>query len=273
MSPPIKIQTTARPMRNGPASSGATQAAPTPSGPRSTSRTLPNGLPPNQRRLGIHDADKPGRRGKLESLVQGFKKIRKKLGLSSRRPAPTNGVAAQGLETNCGPGRIASLPPAPNPAEDDSNEIQNRRNLRRWGDSEVLVQGLGKIREGRGLSAPRAKKARALTDAMTHLIGELGINQTHVLMARRYIDRLPKELLLKFSDKQLAPGCLLLAVRYGNEAGHTWPTRKWADITSALSKDLLHTQMSILKALEFNLSVGEVGPEMPVSLAETVEPQ
>lgn len=141
-----------------------------------------------------------------------------------------------------------------------ASKIQDPRNLSMPGNGTSMIQGVELRRSALGATSPLPpEKAIALNNYLSSIIFSGKISQTHVLIARNYLDRLPQAVFSQFDLTQLAAGCLTLAMKYGNDA--TRSPNTWSRITGLSKDSLMHTEISIVKALGFNMSVGDVGPE------------
>lgn len=143
----------------------------------------------------------------------------------------------------------ANVGPGPNPLD-----IQDPRNLCVVGSSRALVEGIV-----RRASKPMSAELVATVERYAYLVLDtLQIDQTHVLMARRYLERLPANVLSGLGSIKLVAGCLMLAMKYGND--QQVAPREWSRVTGIRVVDLMGIERSILKGLQWDVSVGDVGP-------------
>ena len=176
-------------------------------------------------------------------------------GLATRTSPPQAGVAAARprfrAPANAGPGPVAH-----------PLDLQDPRNLSMQGNGMTLIAGIERTRARLGATTPLpAPIVQGMNDYMRGIIQGARISQTHVLMAQRYLERLPAAVQQEFQGKRLVAGTLMLAMKYGNDNGYS--PGAWSRLTGIGKEELMHIELSMIKALEFDMSVGDIGPEVP----------
>ena len=141
----------------------------------------------------------------------------------------------------------------------DPLNIQDPRNLDMLGIGTVLVAGIVKACSDFNLPTLSDETLEGMNRYINHLIKEAKCSQNHVLIAGSYLNRLPLRVKGELQGERLITGCVMLAMKYGNDV--TYSPDVWSDKTGFSKAELMEIERSILQGLDHDMSVGDVGPE------------
>lgn len=124
-------------------------------------------------------------------------------------------------------------------------------------ESKTLVDTLKLVRRKVHRMEPLADPVLRAADFRAQmLIGRLKLKQPVILIARDYLLRLPRELHARETPSSLVTGCLMLAVRYGNDVDRVYT----GDAGGYGRTDLLEMkrlEREMVQSLDYRLSVGD----------------
>ncbi|MGN6667708.1 MAG: cyclin family protein [Trinickia sp.] len=152
------------------------------------------------------------------------------------------------------------VPPAQHSAAaaHDCNDLMNERNSRIAGQADLLITVSERICEAKGapvlIAAPlKPSEATELRAFFKSVIGSAMISQTHVLVAKTYMERLPRAAWQEMPRKELIAACLMLAHKSLNE--DSYKGSMWEFITEIPKEKLMDNELKIMKQLNYDIGV------------------
>ena len=154
----------------------------------------------------------------------------------------------------------------------DAKDMDDPRNTKILASATEFVNVLGRFRIAQGEAGFTRQQASLLHGYVREIIAQTNISQTQILIATRYLERLPPEKLqaLKLNDfdrfaetdssalelKTLIAGTLMLARMYFSDDGGGPKDHWWQSVAGLPDKNAM---LEIFSALGYGASVGEVG--------------
>lgn len=143
-------------------------------------------------------------------------------------------------------------------AAHDCNDLMDARNLRIAGRTDLLIDASERICEAKGAPVPIAaplkpSEATELRAFFKSVIGSAAISQTHVLVAKTYMERLPRAAWQEMPRKELIAACLMLAHKSLND--DSYKGSGWEFITEIPKEKLMDNELKIMKQLNYDIGV------------------
>lgn len=136
------------------------------------------------------------------------------------------------------------------------SDIQDPRNLALTGNPSHLIAPLQQQLHKSGYLPLSPGQVLYATTHLNDLIANTKCNQTAVLMAGKYLGRIAPQIFRDNNAIQVAKTCLTLALKYANDEPYI--ASQISSFTGIEEKKLLSIEMEVFRALDNNLSVGDI---------------